>query len=211
MGMGSSIAAGAGAGAAAGTAILPGWGTAAGAVVGGIVGTFKGMEEKKREAELDQLIADMPKFEDSASFNTSLALMGRADRRTQNGLAAPVYNRQIENINQIEAQGVNQAQSVDDVLLGGSKRQRTLADMYKDLAMADANAQIANEGAFNTQANKGVDAMQTAFEFDQVRPIQQQMDMTAAKLGRSQEDYSELNNSLQTGTQNYMNYQGVQA
>jgi hypothetical protein len=53
-----NIMGGAMSGAAAGTAVMPGWGTAIGAVAGGLMGAFTGSEDKEKQKMLDQSLID---------------------------------------------------------------------------------------------------------------------------------------------------------
>jgi hypothetical protein len=196
-----SILSGASSGAALGSVGGP-IGMGIGAVAGSIGGIVKGQQEKKRTKELEDMITGMPKFEDSGAYNTQMALTGRAGREAQQGLPSAVYNRQLENIGRMEASGNAAASSVDDILLGGSARQSNLADMYRDLAVTDAETQAANRGVYYNQAGKSVDMMKEAFEFDEVRPVTQMMELKGQNILRQDDKTNAAMGNLQSMGQN---------
>lgn len=84
--VGRGALSGAAAGAAAGTAILPGWGTAIGAVVGGIGGAFKGNKQKEEAAKAKRIADSMTRRRIEALSNSRLVgydMLGTAEDNMQ--------------------------------------------------------------------------------------------------------------------------------
>lgn len=183
MASGSGAVKGAAGGAAAGTAILPGWGTAIGAVAGGLLGAFGGGDDN--EAMLDQWRREV------AARNAPQ--IGGAAQAATSGFRS----NQANLINRLEALSSGQGPSLAQAQLNEAT-DRNIASQQSFAQSGRGNQSFANLIAANNIQNLGQSAAQQSVG---ARIAEQQMALQALggaiQQGRASDEATNAFNAQQ--------------
>ncbi len=171
-----NVLGGAASGAAAGTSVMPGWGTAIGAVAGGILGSQNDSDAQQQAPVIPQDVVDRlyaqanggaptaGELNNSMMYDKSLAQQIAA-ARTQNGVNPGLLQRNVARI----AAEQSQANAQSNAIVSSAERQKAMAN-YIQARQLNSGVEAQNLGFernANSQANNmlgaGINSLGASF------------------------------------------------
>lgn len=196
MSVGSDTLSGAASGAALGTSILPGWGTAIGAVGGAVVGLISG-EGKKKKRDAAAAAVHRPDYQIPQEVFQNQAMY----QAMANSSRVPGQSQIENNINQNTSQALNASQkaagSSADALAAVGNIQQNANNEFGKLGIAGAQLQLANKDKLAQANNDVADYRQQAFDYNQNQPYQIAFAQNQKLQDQNRQDNQNTTNDVQ--------------
>lgn len=196
MSVGGDTLSGAASGAALGSSILPGWGTAIGAVVGAGAGLISG-ESKKKKRDAAAKAVQRPTYQIPQEIFQNQAMY----EAQANSSRVPGQENIEKQIGQLQSQSLNASQkaagsSADALAAVGQTQQNTL-DQYGNLAQMGAQYQLQNKDKLAQARETTADYQQQAFDYNKNEPYQQAYAYNQKLQDQNRQDNQNMVNDVQ--------------
>lgn len=196
MSVGGDTLSGAASGAALGSSILPGWGTAIGAVVGAGAGLISG-ESKKKKRDAAAKAVQRPTYQIPQQIFQNQAMY----EAQANSSRVPGQENIEKQIGQLQSQSLNASQkaagsSADALAAVGQTQQNTLNE-YGNLAQMGAQYQLQNKDKLANARETTADYQQQAFDYNKNEPYQQAYAYNQKLQDQNRQDNQNVVNDVQ--------------
>lgn len=209
---GGSALAGAGAGALIGS-VVPGVGTAVGAIAGGLIGGAAGLlSSKKRrnqealaKSQMDRGLAierslERPEYKRPEEIDQTVEL---ARRSSMEGMPQESEDLARAQMDRNLAYSLGQIESRKGGLMGIGAMGDQMSQFSNSLAATDAQARMANRGAYSQALQNAAQYSDKEFQYNQAEPYMMKYNQAMALQGAGLQNLSQAYNERGRAAMNY--------